>query len=190
MIDITRPGDHLRGMDFPAHNAEMSEPSRAFNAGNACRVPIFLGTNTRYFVFNRDANPSGITFQQYAENPDVMLETQLEFHRWRSCNLLQDAPLGAPGAWTVWPDFQDYHEAAWFGCPIDFGEPRRQLGGDVYIHGGPYVELLRRGTTEEARAETGRDPRSGAPCHNIQSLTPVQNVLAMHDELLRVSAGR
>ncbi len=93
---------------------------RAFHARHPVRIPIILGTNTRYFMFNKEANPEGLDFKTYSEDPDVMFEAQLKFLRWNKFNLLQDCELGLPQKWTIRPDFQNYYEAAWFGCEIHY----------------------------------------------------------------------
>lgn len=121
MSGIPLVPDRLSNFDFERHNAEVLELWTAFNAWKpAKRIPIILGTNTRYFMFNAPANPEGIDFQRYSENPDVMFDAQLRFQRWTRFNLLQDAELGLPEKWVIAPDFQNYHEAAWFGCKIHY----------------------------------------------------------------------
>ena len=92
----------------------------SFRAGNPTRTPIFLGTNTRYFMFNEGANPRGLEFKAYFEDPDAMFDAQLQFQRWKQYNLLQDYDLGLPEHWTVSVDFQNFYEAAAFGCPIEY----------------------------------------------------------------------
>jgi uroporphyrinogen-III decarboxylase len=49
-----------------------------------------------------------------------MFELKLQFARWSAFNLLQDLELGVPQAWHLFPDFQNYSEAAWFGCPVEY----------------------------------------------------------------------
>ncbi len=115
-----RENDRLNGFDFEAHNAEVRETWSAFHAGTPARVPIILGTNTRYFMLNRDANPCGLDFKKYTQNPDIMFEAQLRFARWSRHNLLQDAELGLPEKWRIGVDFQNYYEAAWFGCELTY----------------------------------------------------------------------
>jgi uroporphyrinogen-III decarboxylase len=112
--------DRLAGFAFKQHNAEVTQMWADFNAGKPTRIPIILGTNTRFFMFNKAANPTGIRFQEYTENPDVMFDSQLQFYRWSRFNLLQDGELGLPDTWTLTPDFQNFYEAAWFGCPVEY----------------------------------------------------------------------
>ncbi len=113
-------GDRLSHFDFAAHNAEVRELWNAFDAGHPYRTPIILGTNTRYFLFNAAANPAKLEFKDYIENPDVMFDAQLQFQRWSRFNLLQDQELGLPEKWSVFVDFQNFSEAAFFGCPIEY----------------------------------------------------------------------
>ena len=114
------PGDRLADYDFATHNAEVREVWAAFNAGKPSRTPIILGTNSRYFMFNPGANPEGLEFKAYFDDPDVMFDTQLRFQRWSRFNLLQDGELGLPEKWTVNVDFQNFYEAGFFGCPIEY----------------------------------------------------------------------
>lgn len=119
---IQNSSDRLAAFDFEQHNAEVRAMWEAYHARKPTRVPIIFGTNTRYFMRHPVANPDGLDFRRYTEDPDVMFEAQLRFQRWSRFNLLQDAPLGMPERWTIYVDFQNYHEAAWFGCPIAYFE--------------------------------------------------------------------
>ncbi len=112
--------DRLANFDFAKHNAEQRLVWDSFRRGEPTRVPIVLGTNTRYFMFDPAANPERLTFQAYSENPDVMFDALLRFQRWSRFNLLQDAELGLPERWDFAPDFQNYYEAAWLGCAIHY----------------------------------------------------------------------
>ena len=114
--------DRLADLDFAAHNAEVEKVWQAYRDGTPIRTPIIVGTNSRYFLLNDQANKSGITFQEYSENPDLMFDAQLQFQRWSRHNILQDAQLGLPQRWQIAPDFQNYYEAGWFGCPIIYLE--------------------------------------------------------------------
>ena len=112
----------MLNMDFEAHNREVKEVWDAYHAGRPIRVPMVLGINVRYYLFSPWLNPRKITFQQYTENPDLMLETQLEFQHYVRHNLLFDGEMGMPK--EAWPgahvDLQNYYEAAWFGCPVRY----------------------------------------------------------------------
>lgn len=113
--------DRLSNFDFVRHNAEVRELWTKFNAWKPTRrIPIIIGAATRYFMFNRAANPDGIDFRRFSEDPDVMFDAQLQFQRWSRFNILQDAELGLPDKWIISPDFQNYYEAAWFGCRVHY----------------------------------------------------------------------
>jgi uroporphyrinogen-III decarboxylase len=116
-ITISQP-DRLSEFDFKKHNDSVRQLMTEYASGRAHRAPVLIGTNTRYFVFNEAANPTGITFRQYIDNPDTMFRARLEFARWARFNILQDSELGLPERWVVGVDFQNFYEAAWFGCPV------------------------------------------------------------------------
>ena len=182
----------LSDFDFAAHNAEVAALWDAYGEGRPWRVPVIVGTSTRYFIFSRDANPDGVSFREYVEDPLTMMRCQMQFANWSRHNILQDVELGPPTeGWDVRVDFQNYYEAAWLGCPveyfdgqvpdtrpilsddeskrrsfdtgfpIDFAATRRALGPDVQIQGGPHVELLRQGPPEAIVAEVRRILGSG-----------------------------
>jgi uroporphyrinogen-III decarboxylase len=133
-------------------------------------VPIIFGLATRFFMMHPEANAKRWTFRQYTEDPNVMFEAKLAFERWHRFNILQDYELGLPEKWPIWVDFQNYYEAAWFGCPIEYlGEevpdtrpvfanaPERVMErglpepfGGVMGRAKEYVELWR----ERAKKET------------------------------------
>lgn len=119
-LTLTPTPDRLAEADLVAHNAENQAVWDAFHKGAPLRPPVILGVNTRYFMFNPAANPNGLDFQTYSERPEVMLEAQVRFQRWSRFNLLQDAKLGLPDRWIASVDFQNYYEAAWFGCPVEY----------------------------------------------------------------------
>jgi len=109
-------------IDFDAHNREVQEVWDAYHAGKPIRVPVILGLNVRYMLLSPWLNPRKITFEQYFNDPDLMLETQLEFQHFVRHNLVSDAFMGMPkDQWNgVGVDFQNTYEASWFGCPVMF----------------------------------------------------------------------
>lgn len=107
--------------DFERHNEEVKLVWQAYRAGNPIRAPVIFGINSRFTIWLPDANPKGITFEQYFNDPKLMLERQIEHLHWVRHNIPQDAEMGLPKeGWHVWVDFQNTHEAAWFGCEIRF----------------------------------------------------------------------
>lgn len=81
-------------------------------------------------------------------------------------------------------------------CPgMDMAELKSEFGSRICFHGAiDNQQTLPFGTPEEVRAEVRRciDTLAGdgtgyilAPCHNIQAVSPVENILAMYDEAYR-----
>lgn len=111
----------LEGMDYEAHNAQVREVWDSYGSGAPVRVPIIFGVSTRYYMFHPDANPRGMTFREYTDDPDAMLDFQAQTRTWSRHNVIQDAELGpVTDGWHVNVDFQNYYEAAWLGCSVAF----------------------------------------------------------------------
>jgi len=109
----------MHTIDIDAHNAEVKEVWDAYRRRQPIRVPIIFGINPRYTMFNHEANPRGIDFEQYFSDPQLMMERQLEHQEWVRLNIPQDAEMGFPKeGWHVYVDFQNSYEAAWFGCEV------------------------------------------------------------------------
>lgn len=110
---------YLDPIDYDEHNAEVRLVWDAYNSGRPIRVPVILGINPRIWLLNTSLNREGITFEQYSKNPDVMAEVQIANQHYVRHNILQDAEMGLPkDGWTIYVDFQNYYEAAWFGAEI------------------------------------------------------------------------
>jgi hypothetical protein len=80
------------------------------------------------------------------------------------------------------------------GFPLDHGRVRRELGPDIWIQGGPKVQILKDGTPAEVFAETRRILESGIKAggrfvlregNNLAPRTPVENIQAMHQANLQ-----
>lgn len=123
-------------MDFKKHNEEVKRVWGAFHAGKPIRVPMVIGCNIRMVLLNPALNKRKVTFKEYSENPDVMLLNQLEFIKWYRTTVPQDAEMGIPeDGFNIHVDFQNYYEAAWFGCEVHYREGQvpdtePMLGGD------------------------------------------------------------
>jgi hypothetical protein len=57
-------------IDFAAHNEESRRVWEAYRGGKPFRVPMVLGVNPRYTMFDHPANPRGITYEQYWSEPN------------------------------------------------------------------------------------------------------------------------
>lgn len=141
-------------MDFDGHNAEVKEVWEAYHSGHPIRVPMILGVNPRFLMCEPAANTLGLDFRSYSEDPDAMLAAQLRFQHWVRHNLRQDAEMGMPAEWPVYVDFQNYYEAAWFGCPIEYRDD--QVPDATPIFGGNPELVLERGAPEPFSGVMGR----------------------------------
>lgn len=118
---------YLTGTDFEKHNEEVRRVWEAFWAGKPIRTPVILGINPRIYLLNPALNTEGITFQQYSEDPDVMARMQVRSQHYVRHHMLQDAEMGSfdrlktpVDGWSIYPDFQNYYEAAWFGAEVEY----------------------------------------------------------------------
>ena len=111
--------------DYNKHNEEQKKVWEAFRAGDPIRVPMHLGVNPRVLLCNPQYNPKGISFEEYWNNPDIMLEAQCEFAYYRDHFLFYDHQMGMSEEWRINVDPQNFGEAAWLGAPLKF------IPGDV-----------------------------------------------------------
>jgi len=147
-------------MDYARHNAEVKAVWDAYNAGSPVRPPLVFGINTRHTVFDREANPHGVTFEQYFADPDRMLAYQLEHQDFVRHNVPQDAEMGLPkDGWNVWVDLQNVYEAAWFGCPVRFYADQVPDTEPILADDANKRDLFARGLP---------DPRGGFLAKNIE----------------------
>lgn len=111
----------MQPIDYDLHNAEVKQIWESYNSGKPIRVPVILGVNPRYYLLDPALNTEKITFEDYFKDPDTMVEVQVKFQHYLRHHLLQDAEMGLPkDGWPVWIDFQNSHEAAWFGCEVHY----------------------------------------------------------------------
>lgn len=107
-------------VDYNKHNEEVKQVWDSFYAGDPIRVPMILGVNPRVLLCNPMYNPKGISFEEYWNDPDVMLRVQLEFAYYRDHFLFYDHYMGLPNEWWIGVDPQNFGEAAWLGAPLKF----------------------------------------------------------------------
>lgn len=118
---MTSTTDSPRTIDFERHNEEVERVWAAYRQRTPSRVPLIFGINPRFTMFGHPANPRGMTFEEYSNDPQLMLERQIEHQAWVRTHVPQDAPMGLPkDGWTVYVDFQNYYEAAWYGARIRY----------------------------------------------------------------------
>jgi len=110
-----------RTIDYDRHNEEVERVWAAYRERKPTRVPLIFGINPRFTMFGHPANPRGLSFEQYSNDPQLMLERQIEHQAWVRTHIPQDAPMGLPkDGWSIYVDFQNYYEAAWYGAQIRY----------------------------------------------------------------------
>lgn len=114
-------GSSARTIDFDRHNEEVEHVWKAYRDRKPVRVPMVLGINPRFTMFNHPANAREMTFEQYSTDPQLMLERQVEHQAWVRTHLPQDAPMGPPkDGWGIYVDLQNYYEAGWYGAKVRY----------------------------------------------------------------------
>ncbi len=117
--------------DFQSHNDEVRFVWQKYREGRPVRVPMVLGINVRFTMFDHPANPQRIDFERYFTDPEAMLQRQLEHLEYVRFHVPADHEMGWPEEWLVYVDFQNVYEAASFGCPVVF--PSNQVPDTVPI---------------------------------------------------------
>lgn len=109
-------------MDFTRHNEEQAAVWAAYYAGTPTRVPMTIACTPRMVLLDPALNPEGVTFRDCFDDPAVMFDIDLRFKHWYHTQVPADIPRGAEAQaqWTVWPNFQNVSDAAWFGAELHF----------------------------------------------------------------------
>ncbi|MCL1793817.1 MAG: hypothetical protein FWG34_08100 [Oscillospiraceae bacterium] len=111
-----------RIFDFEKHNEEANKVWEFYHGGNPVRIPMILGMNPRMIILDEKYS-GGVTFETYYNNPQIMLETQLKFQRFQSCEVVYDHVMGIPeNGWHLYPDFQNDVECGWFGAEVKYSD--------------------------------------------------------------------
>jgi len=108
-------------IDFKKHNEEVSSVWKAYHEGKPYRIPMIIGASITNFFENPDLNNTGYGFKDFFTNPQVQIETQLEFEKWFRYNIICDKEMGPPkDTWVVGVNFQNSYDQGFFGCPIKY----------------------------------------------------------------------
>ena len=106
--------------DYEKHNEEVNKVWEAYRSGNPVRIPMVLGMNPRMVILDEKYS-NGVTFEKYYGSPQVMLETQLKFRSFDSCDVIYDHIMGIPEhGWHLYPDFQNDLECGWLGAEVQY----------------------------------------------------------------------
>ena len=134
---MTSPGKS----DFTQHNEEARQVWAAYHSAHPIRPPMLLTSVQRIWVLDPALNTTGITWEQYLNDPRCMFEVSLA-HRWHVAHHIpQDAEMGIPAeSWNIALEFGNIVEEAWFGCEIVY--PDGQIATTRPRYAGDAQETL------------------------------------------------
>lgn len=105
---------------FELHNEEVSCLWEDFRINKHKRIPVTWGMNNRMIVLNEELNVKNYVYEKIFDDPETMLQVELEFECWRRHNVYADWEMGLPEEWSPSVHFQNVYESAWFGAPLYF----------------------------------------------------------------------
>lgn len=105
---------------FKQHNEMASCLWKDFKMNRHERVPVTWGMNNRMMVLNEELNKKNYVYEKIFNDPETMLQVELEFEYWRRHNVYADWEMGLPKEWPLSVHFQNVYESAWFGAPLYF----------------------------------------------------------------------
>lgn len=105
---------------FEQHNKTVLSLWKDFRANKHKRIPVSWGMNNRMIVLNKERNVKNYTYEKIFNDPETMLQVELEFEYWRRHNVYADWEMGLPEDWPLSVHFQNVSESAWFGAPLYF----------------------------------------------------------------------
>lgn len=111
----------MRETNYQEHNRQVRQLWEEYRKGIPHRVPVTVGISSRFAVHSPELNPEGSTMEEYCRDPDVMFRLQLRLSEFLRFRVDADHEMGTPEeGWGIAVDFQNYYEAAWYGCPVEF----------------------------------------------------------------------
>ncbi len=121
--------------DFTAHNLEVQQVWETYRAGKPVRTPMLLSANSRIWVLDPTLNRAQVTWKQFVSDPQIQLETQLQFRHYLAHHIPQDSEMGIPSSsWKVFVEFHNVVEESWFGCQVIY--PEGQVSASLPAYAG------------------------------------------------------
>ncbi|MCL2517240.1 MAG: hypothetical protein FWF15_01630 [Oscillospiraceae bacterium] len=104
------------------HNEEFAQFSELCKQGKQPRIQMSIASNPRMILMDDKLNTDNVTFRQYFENPETMIEIQCQFQEYSLNNLVWDKYMGVNEntRYHIYDDWQNIFEPAWFGCEIAY----------------------------------------------------------------------
>jgi len=107
---------------FEHHNEMVLHLWEDFKLNRHKRIPVIWGMNDRMIVLNKELNIRNYTYERIFNDPETMLQAELEFEYWKRLNVYADWEMGLPREWPISVQFQNVYESAWFGAPLYFSD--------------------------------------------------------------------
>jgi hypothetical protein len=128
--------------DFARHNDEVRRLWHSYDAGVPIRVPFGrLGLEPRIWLQDPELNKTGVTWQAFFDDPEVMFQTMLTWSYYVAHHVPQDAEMGIPAReWGTYVWFSNVGEEAWLGCPVHF--PQDQVPSTTPCYTGKDREAI------------------------------------------------
>jgi len=94
----------------------------AYWARTPVRVPLRWNVNPRIILLDPSLNTEGCTFEQYSNDPQVLMRVQARFQEYCATTLNQTCDLATnlPETWDFHVDCQNTYDGAYFGAPVLF----------------------------------------------------------------------
>lgn len=108
--------------NYEQHNEAVKHLFAMEKAGTPERVRMSISCNPRMILSDPKLNSEQITFEQYMNDPTLMLEVQCRFQEYKANNIFYDQIMGFENlsGISVYGDFQNVFEASYFGGEVAY----------------------------------------------------------------------
>jgi len=124
----------MQPIDYVQHNEEVQQVWESYWAGQPIRVPMGNFTiGPRIWVLDPTLNTSGITWEAFSTDPELMFQTQLQYQYHLHHHVPHDIEMGVPTAgWEIFVEFCNITEASWLGCQVVYPPGQVQATRPAY----------------------------------------------------------
>lgn len=131
-------------MQIPA-NDDKEAVWQAYRDRRPTRVPLRWNVNVRIILLDPALNPEGWTFQDYSNDPHVLMTVQARFYEYIATTFsrVSDAADRLPDQWSFRVDSQNTYDGAYFGAPVVF-ERSQCPSNTPCLTAGDVEDFLRR----------------------------------------------
>jgi uroporphyrinogen-III decarboxylase len=107
-------------IDYVKHNEEVEKILARAKEGTNERILMQISANPRMILSDSELNTAGVTFRDYMENPETMLQIQARFQEYAADYLVWDKKMGFAAYQGVFPyaDGHNVNETEYFGGEV------------------------------------------------------------------------